>query len=183
MPLQTPSDYAHGFPKDASTHFTAHCKALADFLTTTHSADRDTSLSPYPLYVPPARIAEVYALFAALHPALTAIVRSWWARPDWHSSIPMSPKITRVLRSIAVTRPYDSIGSIRPDYLIPENPGESLRICEINARFIFNGFYHAVKHDSSVQALGFYGHWKPASLIGVRFHSYPLGGVVFVSLY
>lgn len=49
----------------------------------------------------------------------------------------------RVLRTLEKARPYSDLqlGSIRPDYLIPNSDEESFRICEINARFMFNGFF------------------------------------------
>lgn len=60
-------------------------------------------------------------------------------------------------------RPYrECQGSWRPDFLVekvvdPENPSytvEQFRICEINARFCWNGFLHAAHGQQALISLG-----------------------------
>jgi hypothetical protein len=126
------------------------------------------SAVPYPIMMPPSRTQELQDLHAALHTALRTIVRRWWSRPDFADIIPVSEKLTRVLKELDRVRPYEVIGSFRPDFLIREGNYRSragmetdevddneldgsLTICEINARFMFNGFILAMEMDQARQ--------------------------------
>lgn len=100
----------------------------------------DLPANPYPFYMSPARLVELQQLHSALHTALVSIVTNWWSVPRYQAAIPTSPKIERVLRSLASRGPYTGMGSYRPDFLIPLQKDGPLSICEINARFSFNGF-------------------------------------------
>ncbi|KAA8898496.1 hypothetical protein FN846DRAFT_892780 [Sphaerosporella brunnea] len=129
------------------------------------------STVPYPIMMPTSRAQELQDLHAALHTALRALVRRWWSRPDFADVIPVSEKLTRVLKELDHVRPYEVIGSFRPDFLIPEGKRRSpagtgtdevdsneldapLTICEINARFMFNGFTLAIEMDQARQKSG-----------------------------
>jgi hypothetical protein len=130
-----------------------------------------SSTSPYPIILPASRAQELHVLHTALHTALCALVKRWWSRPDFADVIPVSEKLTRVLKGLDSVRPYEVIGSYRPDFLIPEgdprNPNGqeneeadqpersgSFTICEINSRFMFNGFMLAIEMDQAREKLG-----------------------------
>ena len=98
---------------------------------------------PYPIYAAPHRAIEMQKSCALAQTAFTAIIQQWWSTPRFQSYIPLPPKIERTLRKLDLIRPYDSVGVIRTDILIPEEESGASRICEINARFIFNGFFPA----------------------------------------
>lgn len=100
--------------------------------------DYHLAANPYPFYIAPRRLAELQNLQSALHTALLAIVKNWWSTPRYQAAIPTSPKVERVLRSLASRRPYTAVGCYRPDFLIPLQKNGPLAICEINARFSFN---------------------------------------------
>ncbi|KAL1409567.1 hypothetical protein Q8F55_003552 [Vanrija albida] len=149
-----PPDYTHLVPPDADSAFAAHAAQLAAYRAQAHPDIEweASAMSPYALYVPPGRVAELFDLWAALHPALVHLVRGWFSSPERAAAIPLPPKIARVLAALDATREF-TLGSIRPDYLIPEADAP-LRVCEINARFPFNGFMHALMHDDAVGAAG-----------------------------
>jgi len=111
--------------------------------------------SSYPIFTPPNRIRELQNIHSALQAALPAIVRRWWSRSDFQSAIPLSAKMEQVFRRLDIERPYNRQGSIRPDFLVPENAEEPLRVCEINARFVFNGFIIGAWLGDSVKEMGF----------------------------
>ncbi|KAL7266581.1 hypothetical protein RUND412_010868 [Rhizina undulata] len=111
--------------------------------------------SPYPFYAPPHRVSELQLLQSSLHTAVTAIIKNWWSTPRYQAAIPTSPKIERVLRALDLTRPYKDVGSWRPDFLIPEERERSVAICEINARFAFNGYFAGEYFQQYVQNLDF----------------------------
>ncbi|KAI5820897.1 hypothetical protein BZA77DRAFT_384008 [Pyronema omphalodes] len=129
------------------------------------------SAVPYPIMMSSNRTKELQDLHTALHTALTAIVRRWWSRPDFSDVIPVSEKLSRVLKELDRVRPYEMIGSFRPDFLIRDGDSKSsngmktngvndneldgsLTICEINARFMFNGFILAMEMDQARERSG-----------------------------
>lgn len=127
----------------SSTSITAR---LADLRESLHSSEPnwphgyDLAANPYPFYASSKRIAELRQVHLALRAAVLAIIRNWWSTPRYQAAIPLSPKIERVLRSLESRRPYNNIGTYRPDFLIPLHQNDPLSFCEINARFAFNGF-------------------------------------------
>jgi hypothetical protein len=100
----------------------------------------DLAANPYPFYASHKRLAEIQQINSALHTAVLAIIGNWWSTPRYQSAIPLSPKIERVLRSLESRRPYNNIGTYRPDFLIPLHQNEPISFCEINDRFAFNAF-------------------------------------------
>ncbi|KAF8244005.1 hypothetical protein K440DRAFT_605498 [Wilcoxina mikolae CBS 423.85] len=135
----------------------SHHTALQDALlsrTTNWPRNRYQVFSAYPIFTPPSRIQELRSVHSALQAVLPAIVRRWWSRPDLQSMIPMSERIERVIRQLDNERPYDRVGCIRPDFLVPEDPQEPLKVCEINARFMFNGFIVGTWAGDSIQEVG-----------------------------
>lgn len=135
-------DFFQASPSSPSTaEYSAH---LADLRTSLRSSasqwphDFHLAANPYPFYISSGRLVELQQVHLALHTALLTIVKNWWSTPRYQAAIPTSPKIERVLRSLASRRPYTAVGSYRPDFLIPLQKNGPLSICEINARFSFN---------------------------------------------
>ena len=112
-------------------------------------------LGPYPIYAAPHRAMEMQKSGALAQSAFTAIIQQWWSTPRFQSYIPLAPKIERTLRKLDLIRPYDGVGAIRTDILIPEDESAATRICEINARFMFNGFFAAVFGGQATQRWNF----------------------------
>ena len=113
-------------------------------LSTRRPPGSSDSGRPYPLYNAPHRVIEMQTTLATAQIAFTALIREWWSNPQFQSYIPLAPKIERLLRKLDAIRPYEDVGCIRPDILIPESVTEAAKFCEINARFMFNGFFHNV---------------------------------------
>lgn len=110
--------------------------------------------SAYPIFTPPHRIRELRSIHLALHAAVAAITRRWWSRPDLQLAIPLPTKIERVIRQLEIDRPYDRVGFLRPDFLVPENAYEPLKVCEINARFLFNCFISGPWVGDAIKEIG-----------------------------
>ncbi|KAK6353571.1 hypothetical protein TWF696_005533 [Orbilia brochopaga] len=101
-----------------------------------------------PIYTSPEFISHLQNVSNTLHTAVTDIVSRWWDDGCMLSTaIPFDPKIERILRRLDSEGPAWTTGSWRPDVLI-ENDTEGasghprIRICEINARFVFNGYFY-----------------------------------------
>ena len=143
---QTQSDFYQIFP-NGPINAETYVLHLQDFRSRVSNLCRSfpghlvRCFSPYPIYAAPHRAIEMQKSCALAQTAFTAIIRQWWSTPRFQSYIPLPPKIERVLRKLDSTRPYDSAGAIRTDILIPEDETTASRICEINARFMFNGFF------------------------------------------
>ncbi|RUS33855.1 hypothetical protein BC938DRAFT_483476, partial [Jimgerdemannia flammicorona] len=140
-------------PATFASHTTTLRTSLLNVLPT-WPHDTHLLMSPYPIYTPPHRLAEIHTLYSALHPALLGLVKAWWTRPELYLSIPVPEKIERVLRRLEDIRKFERVGSIRPDFIVPEKQGESVRICEINARFMFNGYFTGTLHGEGIEDAG-----------------------------
>ncbi|KAJ5360230.1 hypothetical protein N7517_009421 [Penicillium concentricum] len=122
---------------------------------------------PHPMRMNAQHTDELRELHKALVLAINNIIERWWKDKDAEFSRRMPLEVSnsraRIQRqSIKYkahrlqwidgndtdSRPFDKQGSWRPDFLIeevpttggPESSKEQFRICEINARFAFNGF-------------------------------------------
>lgn len=148
----------------STAEYTAHLTDLRASLRSSASQwphDFHLAANPYPFYISPVRLLELQQLHSALHTALLSIVKNWWSTPRYQAAIPTSPKIERVLRSLASRRPYAAVGSYRPDFLIPLQKDGPLSVCEINARFSFNCFIvgahlqdHVARRDAQDEMSG-----------------------------
>ena len=157
---RTQSDFYQILPNEPVTAET-YASHLRDF----HSRLRNLCESlpetlircfgPYPIYTASHRAIEMQRSCALAQTAFTAIIRQWWSTPRFQSYIPLPPKIERTLRKLDHTRPYYSVGTIRTDILIPEDEIAASRICEINARFMFNGFFAATLGGKEIQRWDF----------------------------
>jgi hypothetical protein len=70
-----------------------------------------------------------------LSQSIVSLVNDYMNQPDLQEILPLSDDVLKMVAA-ASNRPY-RIGSIRPDFVIDEY--NCPRICEINARFAFNG--------------------------------------------
>ncbi|KAF3941499.1 hypothetical protein ABW19_dt0200513 [Dactylella cylindrospora] len=97
-----------------------------------------------PIYVSPQYLAYIQTVSKNLHLAITDIVTRWWDDPALAANIPLAPKIERLLRRLDNEGVTWRSGSWRPDFLVEESDETlypRIKICEINARFGFNGFF------------------------------------------
>ncbi|KAF3089171.1 hypothetical protein TWF569_007251 [Orbilia oligospora] len=97
-----------------------------------------------PVYVSPQYLRYVQSVSKHLYTAITDIVSRWWEESDLLSTIPLDPKFERLLRRLDHEGVTWRSGSWRPDFLVEENTEAAyprIKICEINARFGFNGFF------------------------------------------
>ncbi|EWC46460.1 hypothetical protein DRE_04403 [Drechslerella stenobrocha 248] len=103
--------------------------------------------SALPLYISAELLRHVQNVGNNLHAAITDLVSRWWDDDfNLRAAIPLDPKIERILRRLESEGVPWQTGVWRPDFLIEddlETPGSqpSIKICEINARFGFNGFF------------------------------------------
>ncbi|KAJ5958756.1 uncharacterized protein N7479_005906 [Penicillium vulpinum] len=110
---------------------------------------------PHPMRMNVQHTDELRELHEALVLAIDNIIERWWKDEEagFSKRMPLEAHEELLLRWIdggdTASRPFDQHqGSWRPDFLIeevpttdgPESSKEQFRICEINARFAFNGF-------------------------------------------
>ncbi|KAK9710281.1 hypothetical protein K7432_008521 [Basidiobolus ranarum] len=106
--------------------------------------------NPYPIFCPAHRMQEMKNLQSAIHEGLHLIIDSWWSEPEFYNAIPVPAKLENVLKRLAIHRPYE-VGSYRPDFLVPEDDNAPIQVCEINCRFMFNGFLMAQYVQKSIE--------------------------------
>ncbi|EPS41627.1 hypothetical protein H072_4497 [Dactylellina haptotyla CBS 200.50] len=147
-----------------------------------------------PVYVSPQYLDYIRDVGERLHIAITDIVSRWWSDPSLHSTIPVDPKIERILKRLDREGVTWHSGSWRPDFLIEDSVGAeypTMKICEINARFGFNGFlgnsaianHYYIDDESPIQPASFkfndiFGHIfdtkKPLHIIKGREGGYDI---------
>ncbi|PYI05181.1 hypothetical protein BO78DRAFT_447826 [Aspergillus sclerotiicarbonarius CBS 121057] len=130
------------------------------------------SKCPYPVLVGREHLAGLASLNEVLVTAIDDIVTRWWtdSSANFPTRMPLQPVEERLLQWLDDARRTGSIspfrercGSWRPDFLIEElirrkDGRETFRICEINARFCWNGFMvNALGQDALVHT-GITGH-------------------------
>ncbi|KAJ5813813.1 uncharacterized protein N7503_000563 [Penicillium pulvis] len=114
-------------------------------------------------------IDQIKDLQEALTLAIVNIVGRWWdPETDFPSRMPLEPYEEDLLKWMenlptGTVPPFDQcLGSWRPDFLIEEVPNsteskqtrEKFRICEINARFCWNGFFHSAYGQQALVDMG-----------------------------
>ncbi|KAL4807138.1 hypothetical protein BDV18DRAFT_136995 [Aspergillus unguis] len=119
---------------------------------------------PHPIVLTQAHQRQLQALNDALYLAISDIVERWWIDADarFPERMPVGDAEEKLLRSMAKldTRPFKTCsGSWRPDFLLEpsqEDPDgiENYRVCEINARFCWNGFFHSYWVQQSLLNMG-----------------------------
>ncbi|KAJ5836572.1 hypothetical protein N7447_002598 [Penicillium robsamsonii] len=112
------------------------------------------SSCPFPILVNSLHQRQLLELNEALVKAITDIVSRWWSDKAARLSerMPLQPREEKLLRWLdsqetGDIRPFkECMGSWRPDFLVEEPVDltngcvENFRICEINARFSWNGY-------------------------------------------
>ncbi|PWY74487.1 hypothetical protein BO94DRAFT_606936 [Aspergillus sclerotioniger CBS 115572] len=126
---------------------------------------------PFPMLVTRNHLASLASLNKVLVTAIDDIVTRWVdPSANFPARMPLHPVEERLLQWLddaqhtGIIRPFrECRGSWRPDFLIEEQGGtedrpEAFRICEINARFCWNGFMmNALGQDALVDT-GISGH-------------------------
>ncbi|KAJ5608759.1 hypothetical protein N7528_009326 [Penicillium herquei] len=106
---------------------------------------------PHPVLITERHHEELSELHCALNLAIENIIERWWSdeKAQFPQRMPLEPGEEDLLRWIdsnpSLFRPWNERqGSWRPDFLVEFDEAglEAFRICEINARFCFNGFMH-----------------------------------------
>ncbi|RAL03488.1 uncharacterized protein BO80DRAFT_488477 [Aspergillus ibericus CBS 121593] len=128
------------------------------------------SQCPYPILVDREHLARLATLNKVLVTALDDIVTRWWtdSSANFPARMPLQPveeKLLQWLNDIqhtGIIRPFrERCGSWRPDFLIEEqihpNDEQMFRICEINARFCWNGFMVNALGQDALMATGITG--------------------------
>ncbi|WEW61322.1 hypothetical protein PRK78_006812 [Emydomyces testavorans] len=125
---------------------------------------------PHPILLHPQHHQSLQALHEALTLAVTNIVERWWTdtAARFPERMPLEPHEEDLLRwmeneAVDAIRPFNECrGSWRPDFLVEEMPcatglhsiAERFVICEINARFSFNGFCLSVTGQQGLSNMG-----------------------------
>ncbi|KAL2008009.1 hypothetical protein VTN00DRAFT_7991 [Thermoascus crustaceus] len=119
------------------------------------SGNSHLAACPHPVLVTEHHTRQLVELHEALVLAITDIVERWWSdtKARFPERMPLEPQEEELLRWIDtqgpnIFRPFkDCSGSWRPDFLLEQdsdsdNPDkiENFRVCEINARFCWNGY-------------------------------------------
>ncbi|KAK6348732.1 hypothetical protein TWF718_006519 [Orbilia javanica] len=103
-----------------------------------------SKISVPPVYVSRQYLRYVQNVSKHLYTAITDIVSRWWEEPGLSSAIPLDPMFERLLKRLDQEGITWRSGSWRPDFLMEESTDAAyprIKICEINARFGFNGFF------------------------------------------
>lgn len=96
--------------------------------------------SPYPIGITLSSFYRMRKISRVICKALHAIVTNYFKDERLcNSLLELSPDAQSLL-SLMEGKPY-SIGSWRPDLLFPVGSSDSFVICEINARYAFNGYF------------------------------------------
>jgi len=181
LPANTPSDGFYQIVPDGHTSIERYATHLMDYsarlneLCANWPAYSEHALAPYPIYTPPRRVIEMQTTCATAQVAFSAIIKEWWSNPEFQTYIPLVPKIERVLRKLDSLRPYDRVGVLRPDILIPDSEREATKICEINARFMFNGFFIGALASHASDEWNFtQGFEGGMTAVSNQLHAFPL---------
>ncbi|KAJ7824264.1 hypothetical protein B0H14DRAFT_3088793 [Mycena olivaceomarginata] len=148
--------------------------------------DSHLACSPHPILIDPQHDAAVRAIHEALVLAITSIVERWWtdSKANFPQRMPLEPQEEALLQWIDTLAPEtlapyrERLGFWRPDFLVesvadpttPSGTREQFRICEINARFCWNGFLHTAYGQQALVDLGaetnkFVGATDPKQLL------------------
>ncbi|MCF7831293.1 MAG: hypothetical protein K9M36_00175 [Candidatus Pacebacteria bacterium] len=92
---------------------------------------------PFPIIHTKKEIADLKKIQQVVLKATTIIVQNYFKDTDISDRVPLAKNVRSALKNISHL-PYH-IGGIRPDYLYDKNG--VIKICEINARFVFNAFF------------------------------------------
>lgn len=134
----------------AAKSYDRDLKALSALLAGTqcHLEVPECQRNPYPFALSEQHVDEQGRWCALAHTAICKVVNNFFnderlvGKQMQPSQDPQMRRMLDVLRNHA-TSEYTNIGSWRPDMLFPadETLGRSFEVCEINARFPYNGFF------------------------------------------
>lgn len=120
--------------------------------------------SPFNLCVTPSFVAHVKTVHKLLDRALVDVVERWFrdTEADFPGRMPLEPHEEALLRWIdgpgsSMMRPFaTNYGTWRTDFLVEKDAAgqEGVRICEINGRLPFNGFWLSGLHEEATKLLG-----------------------------
>ena len=121
-------------------------------------------LSPFNIAITPDFSSQVRSLHRLVDKALIDVIERWYSdkEANFPSRMPLETHEDELLRWIAglgrdlVPRFGERYGMWRTDYLVERNPDgwERAKICEINARIPFNGFWMVGLHEEATELLG-----------------------------
>ena len=100
---------------------------------------------PFPILHFKTEINKFLDIQHVLVKALKQVVAHYFVDVDIQKRVPLSKKIRKHLKKLSSIE-Y-TIGGIRPDYIYSKS-GKPM-ICEINARFVFNGLYMSIYMDQA----------------------------------
>jgi len=100
-------------------------------------------ISPSPIVVNPEAYNQMCELHENLIRATVSSLERWWKDP---TILRVPPRIERLLLSRECPK-QSPIGCYRPDLLLGQD--NSMRICEINARFTLNGYVFSLSNSCS----------------------------------
>jgi hypothetical protein len=119
---------------------------------------------PFNICIPSAFASQVKDIHTLLDRSLVDIVERWFSDEEagFPGRMPLEKHEEDLLRWIdgpgseLIPRFGDRYGMWRTDYLIENDAagGEAARICEINARIPYNGFWMAGLHEEATKQLG-----------------------------
>lgn len=124
-------------------------------------------MSPFNICITRQFARTLESVHRLLDRALVDIVERWFSdtKADFPSRMPLEPHEEEVLRWICSQEQMLDFrkrsGMWRTDFLIHNRNTEAAKICEINARIPFNGFYGSGLHFEATKKFG-------ASQIGVK---------------
>ncbi|KAJ9301140.1 hypothetical protein DTO271G3_1275 [Paecilomyces variotii] len=149
----------------------------------TWSGDAHLKSVPYPILGTEIHQQQLSTLSDALVLAITDIVERWWtdSAACFPERMPIEPVEEELLRWMHhqepnILRSFKSCsGSWRPDFLLESSPKgpeetENYRICEINARFCWNGFLYTAFGQQAllnmnIESFGLRGATDPQTII------------------
>jgi len=108
--------------------------------------------NPYPIGIPLILFYQMKKVSKIIERGITAVVENYFTDRRLHESFLRLSEHARWLLKLVESQPY-KIGSWRPDILFPDECSDKFVVCEINARFPFNGFYASHAKNSAITEL------------------------------
>jgi hypothetical protein len=108
--------------------------------------------NPYPIGITLSSFYMMKKVIEVIERAIVSIVKNYFNDHRIHEHyLRLSPQAQEILKKIE-SQEY-SLGSWRPDILFPKHSLDSFVICEINARYPFNGYYASHFKNSAIASL------------------------------
>ena len=110
--------------------------------------------NPYPIGITHNDFVIMKKVTSAVHRGLRAVINAYFLDSRLHAMTLNFPAPVMDVLRIIESQPY-SIGSWRPDILFPQDGMGEFLICEINARFPFNGYYLSYIKNHALSTLSY----------------------------